>query len=211
MIFTSTTPWKPPNSFFKKSLKFEFWFLTKSWNHHNFVNISPTLVIDTSMERSSRVLHHGNRKMWKFFKKFEIDEIEFCPYPEFLYAEKRNRPGFVNTSPTLVIDTSMERFSRVLQHGNQKIWFFFFKKVRNWIWLVFWLMLKSWNQHSSRSHLYVDIGDASSSLWGSTSSFIMILTSFQHHESPIICYCEGNWDCACIYLATNNFSKSKQK
>ena len=27
---------------------------------------------------------------------------------------------------------------------------FFFKKVRNWIWLVFWLVLKSWN-HSSRS------------------------------------------------------------
>ena len=35
-----------------------------------------------------------------FFKKLEIDEIEFCPYPEFPYAEKRNRPGFVNTSPT---------------------------------------------------------------------------------------------------------------
>ena len=50
---------------------------------------------------------------------------------------------------------------------------FFFKKVRNWIWLVFWLVLKSWN-HSSRSQhapIYVDIGDASSSLWGSTSSF----------------------------------------
>ena len=29
--------------------------------------------------------------------------------------------------------------------------FFFFFKVRNWIWLVFWLVLKSLNQHSSRS------------------------------------------------------------
>ena len=48
-----------------------------------------------------------------FFKKFEINEIEFCPYPEFPYAEKRNRPGFVNISPTLVIDTSTERSSRV--------------------------------------------------------------------------------------------------
>ena len=38
--------------------------------------------------------------MWKNFKKFEIDEIEFCPYPEFPYAEKRNRTGFVNISPT---------------------------------------------------------------------------------------------------------------
>ena len=46
-----------------------------------------------------------------FFKKLEIDEIEFCPYLEFPYAEKRNRPGFVNISPTLVIDTSTERSS----------------------------------------------------------------------------------------------------
>ena len=55
------------------------------------------------------------------FKKFEIDKIEFCPYPEFPYVEKKNRPGFVNISPTLVIDTSTERSSQVLQHGNQKI------------------------------------------------------------------------------------------
>ena len=59
-------------------------------NHLSFVNISPTLVIDTSMERFSRVLHHGNPKMWNIFKKFEIDEIEFCPYPEFPYAEKKS-------------------------------------------------------------------------------------------------------------------------
>ena len=57
-----------------------------------------------------------------FSKKFEI---EFCLYPDFPYAEKRNRPGFVDISPTLVIDASTERFSRVLQHGNQKIDFFF--------------------------------------------------------------------------------------
>ena len=36
-----------------------------------------------------------------------------CPYPE-----KRNHFSFVNISPTLVIDTSMERSSRVLQHRN---------------------------------------------------------------------------------------------
>ena len=83
------------------------------------------------MEWSSRVLHHGNPEMWKFFKKFEIDKIEFCPYPEFPYAEKKNRSGFVNISPTLVIDTSMERSSRVLQHGNQKkIYFFFHKSLK---------------------------------------------------------------------------------
>ena len=78
------------------------------------------------MERSSRVLHHGNPEMWKFFKKFEIDEIEFCPYPEFPYAEKKNRPGFVNI-------TSTERSSRVLQNEKPKKndFFFYFKKVRN--------------------------------------------------------------------------------
>ena len=123
------------------------------------------------MERSSRVLHHGNPEMWKFFKKFEIDKIEFCPYPEFPNAEKINHLSLVNISPTSVIDMSTERASRVLQHGNQKIWFFQ-KKVRNWIWLVFWLKLKSFNQLSRSRHAPIcRHRDASSSLWGSTSSF----------------------------------------
>ena len=105
-------------------------------NYLSFVNISPTLVIDTSMERSSLVLQHGNPKSWIFSsKKFEI---EFCPYPE-----KRNLPGFVNISPTLVIDTSMKRSSRVLQHGNP---IFFSIKFE----IEFWLVPKRWN-HSSRS------------------------------------------------------------
>ena len=58
-VFTSTTPLKPKNlNFFQKCLKFEFWLVTKRWNHLSFVNISPTLVIDASMERSSQVLQH---------------------------------------------------------------------------------------------------------------------------------------------------------
>ena len=87
-------------------------------NHHSFVNISPTLVIDTSMERFSRVLHQGNPKIW-FFLKFEI---------RILTDECWNHLSFVNISPTLVIDTSMERSSRVLHYGNPKIWFFFSKE-----------------------------------------------------------------------------------
>ena len=48
-----------------------------------------------------------------------------------LYPDKRNHHSFVNISPTLVIDTSMERFSRVpTTHGNPKN-VIFFKKVRN--------------------------------------------------------------------------------
>ena len=89
-----------------------------------YVNVSPTLVIYTSMERFTGVLTTA----WKpKIKKFEIVEIEFCPYPE-----KRNRLGFVDishtVSPTLVINTSMERFSRVLQHEKQKIAIFFLSK-----------------------------------------------------------------------------------
>ena len=94
-------------------------------NHHSFVNISPTLVIDTSMERSSRVLRHGNPKIGFFFQK--SSKFEF-----WLLTKSWNHLSFVNISPTLVIDTSMERSSRVVQHGNPKIWFFFFfKKVWN--------------------------------------------------------------------------------
>ena len=80
-------------------------------NYPGFVNISPTLVIDTSMERSSRVLHHGNPKIKKS-SKFEF----------WLVTKSWNHLSFVNISPTLVIDTSMERSSRVLQHWKPKIW-----------------------------------------------------------------------------------------
>ena len=88
------------------------------WNHPGFDNISPTLV---SMERSSRVLQHENLKIWFFLSS----KFNFVRTPSVrTYPEKRNHPGFVNISPTLVIDTSMARSSWVLQYGNPKIWFF---------------------------------------------------------------------------------------
>ena len=58
-----------------------------------------------------------------------------------LYPEKRNHHSFVNISPTLVIDASMERSSRVLQHGNPKTMNFTSKKFK----IEFWHVLKSWN------------------------------------------------------------------
>ena len=82
-------------------------------NHPGFVNISPTLVIDTSMKRSSQELQHGNPKNW-FFQKFEI---EF-----WLVPKNWNHLSFVNISSTLIIDRSMERPSQVLQHWNPKLW-----------------------------------------------------------------------------------------
>ena len=106
--------------FFQKSSKFEIWLLMKSWNHLSFVNISPTLVIDASMERFSRVLHHGNPKIWKKIQKSLKFEI-------WLLTKSRNQLSFVDISPTLVIDASLERFSRIINHGNPKIWFFLLK------------------------------------------------------------------------------------
>ena len=152
--------------FFSK--KFEICLLTKSWNHLSFVNMSPTLVIDTSMERSSRVQHHGNPEIWKFFKKFEIDEIEFCPYPEFPYAEKKKSPwlrqyqsyisnwyvnGKVFTSTTTWEPKNLIFFSKKFEIEFDLCW------------------RAEIIQVGLNMHLYVDIGDASSSLWGSTSSF----------------------------------------
>ena len=132
--------------FFQKSSKFEFWLLTKSWNHLSFVNISPTIVIDTSMERYSRVLQHGDPEMWTIFKKFEIDKIEFCPYPEFPYAEKKKSPWlrqYQSYISNWYVNGKIFTSTTTWEPKN-----LIFLKVRNW--LVFWLVLKSWN-HSSRS------------------------------------------------------------
>ena len=90
-------------------------------NHHSFVNISPTLVIDTSMERSSQVLHDAKPKIWFFFQK--SSKFEF-----WLVLKSWNNLSFVNISPTLVIDTSMERSSRELHDANPKNLIFFSKK-----------------------------------------------------------------------------------
>ena len=143
--------------------------MTKSWNHLSFVNISPTIVIDTSMERSSRVLHHGNPEMWKFFKKFEI---EFCPYPEFPYAEKKNRPGFVNFQSYITnwyvngkVFTSTTTWEQKKKNLKKKKFEIESDLYFDLCWRAEII------QVGLNMHLYVDIEDASSSLWGSTSSF----------------------------------------
>ena len=56
-----------------------------------------------------------------FSKSLKLTKLNSVRNPSFRMPRKKNRPGFVNISPTLVIDTSTERSSRVLQHGNQKI------------------------------------------------------------------------------------------
>ena len=46
--------------FFSKWFEIRILTFDEELKSLSFVNISPTLVIDTSMERSLRVLHHGN-------------------------------------------------------------------------------------------------------------------------------------------------------
>ena len=137
----STTPWDPQNLiFFQKNWKFEFWLSTKSWNHYSFVNISPTLVIDTSMERSSRVLHHGNPKIRFFSKKLEF----------WFLTKSWNHLSFVNISPTLVIDTSTEWSSQVPTSPWKPKDVNFFQKVgnqRNSILSVPWVSIR-WEKKS---------------------------------------------------------------
>ena len=57
------------------------------------------------------------------------------------YLKKRNHFSFVNISSTLVIiDTSMERSSRELEHRNPEKIILFLKKVEIEFWLVFWFV-----------------------------------------------------------------------
>ena len=105
------------------SNKFEFWLVLKSWNHLSFVNISPTLVIDTSIKKSSRLLHHENPKIRIYFQKSS-------KFGFWLVRKSWNHLSFVNISRTLQVDTSMERYSRVLHHGKLET-IIFSKKVWN--------------------------------------------------------------------------------
>ena len=85
-VFMSTTTWKLKYLIFF-FLKFEiefclvFWLALKSWNRLSFVNISPTLVIDASMERSLQVQQHGNPKIW-FFSKSSYLYFNLCQRAE---------------------------------------------------------------------------------------------------------------------------------
>ena len=124
------------------------------------------------MERSSRVLHHGNPEMWNFFKKFEIDEIEFCPYRVSVYREKKS--PWLRQYQSYVSNwyVNGKVFTSTTTWEPKKL-IFFSKKFE--IEFDFYFDL-CWRaeiiQVGLNMHLYVDIGDASSSLWGSTSSCI---------------------------------------
>ena len=85
----------------------------------------------------------------------KLTKLNFVRTPSFHTLIKEIAPASlisVLLNPAWVIDISLEMSSRVpTTTWEPKNLIFFSKKVWNWIWLVFWLVLKSWNQHSSRS------------------------------------------------------------
>ena len=119
-----------------------FWLVPKCWNHPSFDNISPTVVIiATSLGRSSWVLHVGTPKNLIFLSK--RSKIEFW-HVFWVVPQCWIHPSFVNISPTVVIDTSMERSSWVLQLRKPKNFDSPFKKVKIEFWHVLSVVLKCW-------------------------------------------------------------------
>ena len=85
-------------------------------NHPIFVNIGHTLVIDTSMERSSQVLATA----WKpknliFYQKRLKLNFDLCWRAEITLASS------ISVQHYYLVPTSMERSSRVLYHVKPKI------------------------------------------------------------------------------------------
>ena len=113
-----------------KLTKLNFFPYLEKRNCPRFVNISPTLVIDTTMGMSLWVATTAWKPKNWMSKKFEI---EFCPYSWVSITQKINHPGFVNISPTLVIDSYINGkvfTSTTTWKPNNLI---FFKNVQNWI------------------------------------------------------------------------------
>ena len=161
------------------SNKFEIRILTfmKSWNHLSFVNISPTLVNDTSIERSSRLLHHGYSKIWIFFKKVRNSYLTFdeelklpylCQYQPYI--------GNWYINGKVIMSTTAWKHKK-LDLKNSKLNFDLFFILTSK--LNFDLCQRAEIiQVGLNMHLYDDIGDAMSSLRGSTSSLLIIICPF---------------------------------
>ena len=108
--------------------------------------------------------HWRHVSMWWF-------QNRVCPYPE-----KRNRHVFVNISPTLI--HQWKGLHAYYSMETKKKAIFIFKKVRNWTFLI---CAEINIQLGLNMHLYEDIGDASSFLRGSTSSYFLCLCT----ECPV--------------------------
>ena len=110
---TIATAWKPKNLiFFSKFWNWWDWILSvpresvpqekkSPWLHLHQSYIINWYINGKVFSSTSYSIKTQNY-IYFISKKFKIDRIEFCPYPE-----KRNHSRFVNISPTLVIDTTM--------------------------------------------------------------------------------------------------------
>ena len=142
-VFTSTTPWKPKNLIFFK----------KVWNS----NFDLCWIAEITLASSISVVHWQLIYQWKgLHEYYNMETLKFVSFFQkslkfefwlvfWLVPNSWNHLRFVYISPTLAIDTSMERSSRVLQHGNPKIWKNIQKSSKFEFWLVFWVVLNSWN------------------------------------------------------------------
>ena len=98
---------KPKNLIFflQKSSKFEFWFLTKSWNHLSFEITWNHLSSKLSQYQSYISNWYINEMVFtsttpwkpknvKIFKKFEIDEIKILSVPRVSVCRETKSPCF---------------------------------------------------------------------------------------------------------------------
>ena len=96
------------------------------WSHPSFVNISSTLVIDTSMERSSSTSGMETKKFYFLFKILQV-EIEI-----WLVLKCWNHP-IISVLQYYLIDTPINRSSPIwldtnkTNYRNPKIRFCFLK------------------------------------------------------------------------------------
>ena len=146
--------------------------MTKSWNHLSFVNISPTLVIDASTERSSRVLQHGNPKNVNFFQKVWIWRNWILSVPRVSVCREKKSLWFRQYQSYISNWYVNGKVFTSTTTWETKNLIFFSKKFEIEFDLYFDLCWRAEIiQVGLNMHLYADIGDASSSLWGSTSSY----------------------------------------
>ena len=113
------------------------------------------------------------QKCENFSKSSKLTKLNSVRTPSFRTPRKKKRPGFVNISPYIsnwYINGKV--FTSTTAWEPKNLFFSFFKKFEIEFDLHFDLCWRAEIiQVGLNMHLYVDIGDASSSLWGSTSSF----------------------------------------
>ena len=144
-------------------------------NHPSFVNISPTLVIDTSMERFSLVLQLGNPNMWIFFQKVGNWRNWILSIPRVSLRREKKSPWLCQYQSYISNwYVNGKVFTSTTTWKPKNLIFFFQKSLKLNLTCILRIFDLCWRaeiiQVGLNMHLYVDIGDASSSLWGSTSS-----------------------------------------